>query len=135
MKILTSISSPSDLKSLSVKELTLLAAEIRSLIIEVMDNNGGHLASNLGSVELILALHYVFNSPLDKLIFDTSHQTYTHKIITGRKDLFSTIRQFGGLSGFACPTESPYDHFYAGHAGTGLSLALGVAKSRDLQGE
>ncbi len=134
MKILTNISSPTDLKSLSIDELEALACEIRALIIDVMAINGGHLASNLGSVELILALHYVFDSPLDKLIFDTSHQTYTHKIITGRKDLFSTIRLFKGLSGFACPTESPHDHFYAGHAGTGLSLALGVAKSRDLQG-
>lgn len=134
MKILTNISSPRDLKSLSIKELTTLAIEIRTLIIDVMAQNGGHLASSLGSVELILALHYVFDSPIDKLIFDTSHQTYTHKIITGRKDLFSTIRQFKGLSGFACPTESPHDHFYAGHAGTGLSLALGVAKSRDLRG-
>ncbi len=134
MKILTNISSPLDLKTLSIEELTKLASEIRELIISVMETNGGHLSSNLGSIELIIALHYVFNSPLDKLIFDTSHQTYTHKILTGRKELFSTIRQFEGLSGFASPNESPHDHFYAGHAGTGLSLALGVAKSRDLRG-
>lgn len=133
MKILTNLTSPSDLKSLSIEELKILASEIRKLIIEVMSQNGGHLASNLGSVELTLALHYVFNSPVDKLIFDTSHQIYAHKIITGRKDLFPTIRKFNGLSGFASPTESIHDHFYAGHAGTGLSLALGVAKSRDLQ--
>ncbi len=113
-------------------ELKLLAAEIRAQIVSVMEANGGHLSSNLGSVELTLALHYVFDSPLDKLIFDTSHQTYTHKIITGRKDVFSSIRMFEGLSGFANPAESVHDHFYAGHAGTGLSLALGVAKSRDL---
>lgn len=134
MKILPNIHSPSDLKSLSIAELSILATEIRKLIIDVMAVNGGHLASNLGSVELTLALHYVFNSPIDKLIFDTSHQTYAHKILTGRKDLFPTIRQFEGLSGFASPKESPHDHFYAGHAGTGLSLALGVAKSRDLHG-
>ena len=133
MKILTNITSPKDLKPLSLDELKLLSQEIRKLIIEVMAVNGGHLASNLGSVELTLALHYVFNSPIDKLIFDTSHQTYAHKIITGRKDLFHTIRQFKGLSGFSSPTESPHDHFYAGHAGTGLSLALGVAKTRDYQ--
>ena len=134
MSILTNISSPADIKSLDFNELSSLAKEIRTLIIEVMQTNGGHLASNLGSVELILALHYVFQTPLDKLIFDTSHQTYTHKIITGRKEEFSTIRQFKGLSGFASPAESLYDHFYAGHAGTGLSLALGLAKSRDLFG-
>ncbi len=133
MKILTNITSPGDLKSLSIDELKVLSQEIRKLIIEVMSVNGGHLASNLGSVELTLALHYVFNSPIDKLIFDTSHQTYTHKIVTGRKDLFHTIRQFKGLSGFSSPAESVHDHFYAGHAGTGLSLALGVAKTRDYQ--
>ncbi len=134
MSILTNISSPFDLKALSIAELKLLAAEIRAKIVSVMEANGGHLSSNLGSVELTLALHYVFDSPFDKLIFDTSHQTYAHKIITGRKDLFSTIRMFQGLSGFANPEESVHDHFYAGHAGTGLSLALGVATSRDLNG-
>ncbi len=134
MKIIPNIHSPLDLKKLSLSELSLLASEIRQFIIEVMESNGGHLASSLGSVELILALHYVFDSPFDKLIFDTSHQTYAHKIVTGRKDLFPTIRKFGGLSGFLSPKESPHDLFYAGHAGTGLSLALGVAKSRDLRG-
>lgn len=134
MAILTNIFSPYDLKSLSIDELKKLAVEIRRLIIEVMSVNGGHLASNLGSVELTLALHYVFNSPIDKIIFDTSHQIYAHKILTERKELFPTIRQFEGLSGFASPKESSHDHFYAGHAGTGLSLALGVAKSRDLRG-
>lgn len=135
MKILTNITSPEAIKSLSIEELKVLSSEIRELIIKVMSKNGGHLASNLGSVELTLALHYVFNSPLDKFIFDTSHQIYTHKIVTGRKDLFPTIRKFQGLSGFASPTESIHDHFYAGHAGTGLSLGLGVAKTRDLQKE
>lgn len=135
MNILDLVDSPSDIKSLSIQELESLASEIRSYIIKVMAVNGGHLASNLGIVELTIALHYVFDTPSDKIIFDTSHQTYPHKILTGRKDLFPTIRKFQGLSGFANPSESPYDHFYAGHAGTGLSLALGVAKSRDLNRE
>lgn len=121
-----------DLKSLPLDSFADLAKEVRQLIIDVMAVNGGHLSSNLGSVEIILALHRAFNSPLDKLIFDTSHQIYAHKILTGRKDKFASIRTFEGLSGFAAPSESLYDHFYAGHAGTGLSLALGVAKARDL---
>ena len=121
-----------ELKSLSLDELKELATDIRKQIIDVMSVNGGHLASNLGTVELTLALHKVFSSPEDKFIFDVSHQTYPHKILTGRGDKFNTIRQFKGLSGFAHPKESPHDHFYAGHAGTALSLALGVAKNRDL---
>ena len=131
-QILDRINYPLDLKELSIEELNSLAKELRGLIIDVMAVNGGHLSSNLGSIEVILALHYVFNSPLDKFIFDTSHQIYPHKILTGRKDSFHTIRKFEGLSGFASPKESPHDHFYSGHAGTGLSLALGVAKARDL---
>lgn len=117
---------------LATDDLEGLAKEVRQLIINVMSVNGGHLSSNLGSVEIIIALHKVFNSPIDKLIFDTSHQIYAHKILTGRKDRFASIRTFGGLSGFASPGESQHDHFYAGHAGTGLSLGLGVAKARDL---
>lgn len=130
--ILENIESPEDLKSLSMPALISLAGEVRQRIIDVMSVNGGHLASNLGSVELTIALHKVFNSPEDKLIWDVSHQTYTHKILTGRNDRFHTIRQFKGLCGFNHPKESPHDHFYAGHAGTALSLALGVAKNRDL---
>lgn len=130
--ILETIESPKDVKSLSGSELILLANEVRQRIIDVMSVNGGHLASNLGSVELTIALHKVFNSPEDKLIWDVSHQTYTHKILTGRNPQFHTIRQFKGLCGFSHPKESPHDHFYAGHAGTALSLALGVAKNRDL---
>lgn len=131
-KLLDEICAPSDLKKLSNNELNHLATEVRERILDVMSHTGGHLASNLGAVEITLALHTTFDSPRDKLIFDTSHQTYTHKIITGRNAQFSTIRRYGGLSGFASPNESPHDHFYAGHAGTGLSLALGVAKARDL---
>ncbi len=109
-----------------------LAKQIRKRIIDVMAKNGGHLASNLGVVELTIALHEVFDSPKDKLIFDTSHQTYAHKLLTGRSDRFDKIRKAGGLYGFAAPHESPHDHFYAGHGATSLSLALGCAKARDL---
>ncbi len=130
--LLSEIKQPSDLQKLSPSDLKLLAGEIRHTIIDVLSKNGGHLASNLGMVELSIALHYVFNSPEDKFIFDVSHQSYTHKLLTGRLDKFSKIRQFKGLCGFCNPQESEHDHFYAGHAGTALSLALGVAKNRDL---
>lgn len=129
------IQDPSEIKSLSADQLEVLAFEIRERIIDVMSTNGGHLASNLGTVELTIALHKVFDSPVDKFIFDTSHQTYTHKILTGRNSLFPTIRKYKGLSGFASPLESIHDHFYAGHAGTAMSLALGMAKARDLDRE
>lgn len=130
--LLSKISSPQDIKHLTIAELHCLAEEIRHRIIEVLSINGGHLASNLGVVELSLALHKVFNSPEDKFIWDVSHQTYVHKLLTGRNDRFHQIRQFKGLCGFSHPKESPHDHFHAGHAGTALSLALGVAKNRDL---
>lgn len=133
--ILDTIHSPSDLQNLDNKQLTELAAELRARIIQVMSVNGGHLASNLGSIELTLAMHRVFESPLDKFIWDVSHQTYTHKILTDRNDRFDTIRQYKGLCGFSHPKESPHDHFHAGHAGTALSLALGVATTRDLCNE
>jgi len=127
--------SPEWLKTLTLPQLKELATEIRQRIIDVMAVNGGHLASNLGAVELTIALHRVFSSPKDKLIWDVSHQTYTHKLITGRDKRFDRVRQFKGLCGFSNPKESPFDHFYAGHAGTALSLALGVAKTRDLTKE
>lgn len=130
--LLSTIQSPKDLKNLTLAELQQLASEARNRIIEVMSVNGGHLASNLGSVELTIALHRTFESPQDKFIWDVSHQTYTHKLLTGRQNEFHTIRQFEGLCGFSHPKESEYDHFHAGHAGTALSLALGVAKNRDL---
>lgn len=129
------ITTPDQIKSLSFEQLEVLAFDIRQRIIDVMSVNGGHLASNLGVVELTIALHKVFNSPLDKFIFDTSHQTYTHKILTGRNNQFPSIRKFKGLSGFSSPDESPHDHFFAGHAGTSLSLALGVVKARELNQE
>ncbi|MBA2727631.1 MAG: 1-deoxy-D-xylulose-5-phosphate synthase, partial [Parachlamydiaceae bacterium] len=131
-KILKTINSPQDLKKLNIGQLGKLAEEIRQRIIEVLSVNGGHLASNLGSVELTLAMHYVFDSPNDKFLWDVSHQTYTHKMLTERNDRFPTIRQHKGLCGFSHPKESPHDHFHAGHAGTALSLALGMATTRDL---
>jgi len=130
--LLQNILTPQDVKKIALHELPLLSAEIRQKIIEVLSINGGHLASNLGMVELTIALHRVFNSPDDKFIWDVSHQTYVHKLLTGRLNDFHTIRQYKGLCGFSHPKESPHDHFYAGHAGTALSLGLGVAKNRDL---
>ena len=132
---LNSVDHPEDLHKLSVEETTELAQEIRERIIEVMSVNGGHLASNLGSVELTLALHRVFSPPKDKLIWDIGHQTYTHKLITGRKKAFENVRKYRGLSGFCHPGESPFDHFHTGHAGPALSLALGMAHTRDLSDE
>lgn len=131
-KLLPLINAPKDIKQLSHPQLNKLSQEIRERIIEILSINGGHLASNLGSIELTIALHKVFNSPDDKFIWDVSHQTYAHKILTGRNDKFHGIRKFNGLCGFSHSKESPHDHFLAGHAGTALSLALGVAKNRDL---
>lgn len=130
--MLNRIIEPSDLKKLTILELEALSETIRQRIIEALSVNGGHLTSNLGIVELTIALHYVFNSPSDQLIFDVSHQCYPHKLLTGRAPLFSKIRQYKGLCGFSHPKESPHDHFFSGHAGTALSLGLGSAKSRDL---
>lgn len=122
------------LNNFSIEELKALAEEIRATIIDVLSVNGGHLGSNLGIVELSIALHKVFHSPDDKFLFDVSHQSYPHKLLTGRLEKFHKIRQFKGLCGFCNPRESAHDHFYAGHAGTALSLGLGVAKNRDLTG-
>jgi 1-deoxy-D-xylulose-5-phosphate synthase len=130
--MLSEIQNPRDIQNFSIAELEKLSQEIRERIISVLSKNGGHLSSNLGAVELTIALHYVFNAPIDKFLFDVSHQTYTHKLLTGRNPQFDKIRQYQGLCGFSHPKESPYDHFYAGHAGTALSLALGMAKDRDL---
>ena len=132
--MLTELKTPEDIKDYSLEQLEELAGEVRQKIIDVLSINGGHLASNLGTVELSVALHKVFHSPEDKFIFDVSHQTYSHKLLTGRLCRFDKIRQFKGLCGFSHPKESPHDHFFAGHAGTALSLALGVAKNRDLTG-
>ena len=134
-KLLDHIDSPSDLKALEKDQLPLLAAEIRKEIIKTVSLTGGHLASNLGVVELTIALHYVFNSPTDKLIWDVGHQCYTHKLLTGRRGSFHTLRQFDGLSGFPKRAESPHDCFDAGHSSTSISSALGMAVARSLQGD
>ncbi|GGM92698.1 1-deoxy-D-xylulose-5-phosphate synthase [Thermus composti] len=133
--VLERVNSPEDLKGLSLEELQALAEEIRSEIIRVTAQNGGHLASSLGAVELILALHRVFDSPRDRILFDVGHQAYAHKLITGRKDRFHTLRQEGGISGFTKVSESPHDAITAGHASTSLANALGMALARDLKGE
>jgi len=134
--LLERVDSPEDLKALSLRELEQLAAEIRQTILDIIvGKTGGHFASNLGSVELAIALHYVFNSPEDKIVWDVGHQAYPHKLITGRRDRFHTIRQPGGLSGFLQREESPHDHFGAGHASTSISAALGMAVAGRLKGE
>jgi 1-deoxy-D-xylulose-5-phosphate synthase len=130
-KILELINSPADLKKLNTKEISALSDEIREFIIEVVAANGGHLAPNLGTVELTLSLHYVFDAPSDKIIWDVGHQGYAHKILTGRREFFKTLRQYEGCSGFLSGNESEYDVFGAGHAGTALSAALGLAAARD----
>ena len=127
-RLLDQIDAPSDLKGLTYEELAQVAQEARDAIISVITERGGHLASNLGVVELTLALHRVFDSPKDSIVWDTTNQTYTHKLVTGRRDEFKDIRLEGGLSGFGEPSESPHDTLCAGHAGTGLSIALGIAE-------
>jgi 1-deoxy-D-xylulose-5-phosphate synthase len=134
-KLLDGINSPADLKELAPPELQQLASEIREELVSVVSVNGGHLASNLGVVELTIALHRVFDSPRDKLVWDVGHQAYTHKLLTGRKERFSTLRQAGGLSGYTERAESEHDHFGAGHASTSISAALGIAVARDLAGD
>src|SRR5579872_7620494 len=132
--ILERISRPADVKQLDRAEIDQLAGEIRTTLVDVCSKNGGHLAPNLGVVELTLALHRVLDLPTDKIVWDVSHQAYVHKILTGRRDLFPTIRKGGGLSGFSMRTESEYDCFGAGHASTSVSAALGMAKARDHAG-
>jgi 1-deoxy-D-xylulose-5-phosphate synthase len=134
-KILDSIERPSDFRKLSPEELSTLALEIRALILETVAKNGGHLGSNLGVVELTLALHTVFDSPRDKIVWDVGHQCYTHKILTGRKDRFAGLRRCGGILGFPCRDESEHDAYNTGHASTALSAALGMAVARDKAGE
>lgn len=135
MSLLDNINYPQDIKNLTINELYQLADEIRSFLILSVSKTGGHLAPNLGVVELTIALHRVFNMPEDKIIWDVGHQSYVHKILTGRKDRFNTLRQFGGLSGFPRPSESEYDSFSTGHSSTSISAALGFCKARDIKGE
>ncbi len=132
---LATIDSPNDIRAMSLPELNELAKEIREVIIKTVAKNGGHLAPSLGVVELTLALHYVFNTPQDKLIWDVGHQSYAHKLITGRYKNFHTIRQYEGLSGFPKKDESPYDAFDTGHAATSISAALGMTLGKDIKGE
>ncbi len=133
--MLEKINFPKDLKKLNINELNELAEDIRKEIISVTLQNGGHLASNLGTVELTVALHYVFDMPTDKIVFDVGHQAYTHKILTGRKNSFDTLRKKGGVSGFPTHRESEYDVFDAGHSSTSISAALGLARARDNKNE
>ncbi|MBP1660262.1 MAG: dxs-1, partial [Candidatus Aminicenantes bacterium] len=133
--ILDSIREPADIRKLTPDELSTLAMEIRTLILETVAKNGGHLASNLGVVELTLALHIAFDSPRDRIVWDVGHQCYTHKILTGRKDRFASLRRRGGIVGFPCREESEHDTCNTGHASTALSAALGMAVARDKAGE
>ena len=135
MKVLPSIQSPKDLRLIKKELLPTLCEELRSVIIETASKNGGHLGSSLGAVEIITALHYVFNTPEDKIVFDTGHQAYAHKLLTGRQKEFGTIRTHHGLSGFPKRCESPYDTFGVGHASTAISAALGMAIARDQKKE
>jgi len=135
LNILDNINSSADIKKLSRAELVQLAEELRKFQIENISRTGGHLASNLGTVELTLAIHRVYDTSVDRLVFDVGHQCYTHKIITGRRDAFSTLRQHGGLAGFPKPCESDDDAFIAGHASNSVSVALGMAKARSINGD
>ena len=135
MNLLKQINDPADLRQLPVTKLQPLADELREYMIETLSKIGGHTGASLGPVELILALHYVFNTPKDRLVFDIGHQAYAHKIITGRRDQFPSIRQYDGLSGFLKRDESDYDVFNAAHAGTSISAAIGIAAARDLKKE
>ena len=133
--MLEKINTPEDVKKLNLQEKKQLAEDIRKYILEVVSQNGGHLASNLGVVELTIALHSVFNEPVDKIVWDVGHQTYVHKILTGRKEELKNIRKLGGIAGFPKTKESAYDCFNTGHSSTSISAALGMARARDLKGE
>jgi len=132
-QFLNSINLPEDLRKLDVQDLRTVCAEVREFLIDCVSKTGGHLGAGLGTVELTVALHYVFQTPEDKLVWDVGHQAYPHKILTGRKGRMETIRKLGGLSGFLKRTESEFDTFGAGHASTAISAALGIAAARDLE--
>ena len=135
MSFLENINSPADLKQLSRSDLPILASEIRQVIVDVVSKNGGHLAPNLGAVELAIAIHYVFEAPDDKIIWDVGHQSYTHKLLTGRRERFHTLRQYDGISGFTRLSESPYDAFSTGHSSTSISAGLGISSAKCLKKE
>jgi 1-deoxy-D-xylulose-5-phosphate synthase len=127
--LLQHIQGPEDLRKLSIPQMKELAEQIRQRIIEVVSRNGGHLSSNLGVVELTIAMHYCLNLPEDRLVWDVGHQCYPHKLLTGRNSRFDTLRMTGGVSGFPNPNESPFDLFHVGHAGTAIPTAMGLAKA------
>ena len=131
-QILKKVNDVKDLRKLNIKEKEKLAEEIRELILQTVSKNGGHLASNLGVVELTIALHSVFKTPRDSIIWDVGHQTYVHKILTGRKDKMNTLRQFNGIAGFPKTSESEFDCFNTGHSSTSISVALGMARANKL---
>jgi 1-deoxy-D-xylulose-5-phosphate synthase len=135
LSFLEKINSPNDLKKMSKNDLPLLASEIRKIIIDVVSKNGGHLAPSLGTVELAIAIHYVFNAPDDKIIWDVGHQSYAHKLLTGRRERFHTLRQYNGICGFTRMSESPYDAFSTGHSSTSISAGLGIACAKRLKND
>ena len=129
------INGPADVKRLSAGELETLSEEVRSVLLKKLSEHGGHVGPNLGMVEATIALHYVFNSPIDKIVYDVSHQSYTHKILTGRKAAFMNAAEYDEVSGYTEPSESEHDFFVIGHTSTSVSLATGLAKARDLKGD
>lgn len=135
MSLLESISSPADLRRLSRTELPQLASELREFVLQSVSKTGGHLSSNLGTVELTIALHYVYDTPHDRIVWDVGHQTYPHKILTGRRERMGTLRQLGGISGFPRRVESEYDTFGTAHSSTSISAALGMAVASKLKGD
>src|SRR5215831_8208432 len=135
MSLLDRISSPADVRALTRDDLHVLATELRARLIDVCSRTGGHIGAGLGVVELTIALHYVFDTPRDQLVWDVGHQGYPHKLLTGRNARMETLRQEGGISGFLKRTESEYDAFGAGHAATAISAALGMAVGRDVKGD
>src|SRR5512140_3905309 len=133
--LLDTIADPSQLRGLERKQLAQLARELREFLVESVARTGGHLSSNLGTVELTVALHYVFNTPQDRLVWDVGHQTYAHKILTGRRERMSTLRQYGGVAGFPRRVESEFDTFGTAHSSTSISAALGMAVAAHMKGE
>jgi 1-deoxy-D-xylulose-5-phosphate synthase len=133
--LLETINDPADLRKLARPQLKTLADELRAFILDSVSRTGGHLSSNLGTVELTIALHYVFNTPYDRLVWDVGHQTYPHKILTGRRERMATLRQLGGVSGFPQRSESEYDAFGTAHSSTSISAALGMAVAARQKGE
>ena len=134
LALLEHISSPQDVQKLNDAQLCALSEEIRDFLIESVSKTGGHLSSNLGTIDLTIALHKVFSTPRDAFVWDVGHQCYTHKILTGRREGFAKLRQLGGVSGFPKPSESEHDAFIAGHGNTSLSAAIGIAQAKRLKG-